>query len=310
MLVQDIEKHLPQFATYLDCFDFLPHWRIDDLMISHAASGGGVGPHTDAYDVFLLQAKGRRRWSIAETFKPDIIPGMDVKVLRDFEPEQEWTLEAGDMLYLPPNVAHEGVALDDDCMTWSIGFRAPSLRDMFLDFSEWLHQRLPEDTMYSDPDLATDETGRGEISPAGFARLRALMRTALDADGEILDRWFGQFMTEPKPWLECETSEDTPSPEDFHARLENGDMLLRDTRALLAWREEKDGDILFVNGKALETGAQLSALLELLCTQRQFTAAMLENDFDDKSLALLCQLHEQGVLHFASTVEVDDERIS
>lgn len=310
LLVQDVEKHLPQFAAYLDCFDFLPHWRVDDLMISHAANGGGVGPHTDAYDVFLLQAKGRRRWSIAENFKPGIVQDMDVKVLREFKPEQEWILDAGDMLYLPPNVAHEGIALDDNCMTWSIGFRAPSLRDMFLDFSEWLHQRLPEDTMYSDPDLAADESGRGEISPAGFSRMRTLMRTALNVDDGTLDSWFGQFMTEPKPWLECEPSENFPSLHAFRARLESGDALVRDTRALLAWRAGEKDDVLFVNGEALEVNTHLRELARQLCTQRRFTAAALEDCFNDNGLALLRRLHEKGVLHFASTVEVDDEQLS
>jgi len=306
LLVQDVEKHLPELAAILDRFDFIPHWRIDDLMISYAVKGGSVGPHTDAYDVFLLQASGRRCWSIAEHYNPEIVPGMDVKVLKEFKAEQEWILEPGDMLYLPPDVAHEGVALDDECMTWSVGFRAPSLRDMFLDLSEWLYQRLPEDVMYADPDLAVTEAGRGEISAHAFTRMRALLRTAMNVDDGILDGWFGQFMTEPKPWLACETSENTPARDMFHSRLASGDALVRDTRALLAWRSSSAGTVLFVNGEAWDAGGDLEGLLELLCTQRRFSMPLLEPYLHETGLALLRRLHEHGALHFASMVETDN----
>ena len=306
LLVQDVEKHLPEFAAWLDHFDFIPHWRVDDLMISHAAEGGGVGPHTDAYDVFLLQAKGRRRWSIAERFNPATIPGIDVKVLKEFRSEQEWELEPGDMLYLPPNVAHEGVALDGNCMTWSIGFRAPSLRDMFLDFSEWLYQQLPEDAMYSDADLAPWESGNGKISPTAFARMRKLLRSAIENNDDTLDRWFGQFMTEPKPWLQSEASEDTPSGRNFVSRLRAGDVLLRDSRALLAWSPFSDGAVLFVNGDAWNVHKRLEALLEILCTRRRLPVAALKDHLDETGVDLLLRLHSEGALHFASTVENGD----
>lgn len=305
LLVQDVEKHLPQFAAWLDHFSFLPHWRIDDLMISHAATGGGVGPHIDAYDVFLLQAKGRRRWSIAENFAPDIVPGMDVKVLQEFNAERSWDLEPGDMLYLPPEVAHEGVALDDDCMTWSIGFRAPSLRDMFLDFSEWMYQRLPEDVMYADADLAASESSEGKISPAAFSRMHKLLHSALHTDEQTMNSWFGQFMTEPKPWLNTDPSEDTPSEDLFRSRLKAGDVLLRDSRAQLAWSESADSHILFVNGEAWSTPLDLKDLLALLCTRRRFTAAQLDEYLQDDGIGLLLRLHGAGAIHFASTVEAE-----
>lgn len=307
LLVQDVEKHLPQFAAWLDQFNFLPHWRVDDLMISHAAIGGGVGPHTDAYDVFLLQAKGRRRWSIAENYNPDIIPGMDVKVLKEFSAEQSWDLEPGDMLYLPPDIAHEGVALDDDCMTWSIGFRAPSLRDMFLDFSEWMYQQLPEDVMYTDADLTKSESGEGKISPAAFARMRKLLRNALDTDEHTMNSWFGQFMTEPKPWLITEPSEDTPSADRFRSRLASGDVLLRDSRAQLAWSESNNDVILFVNGEAWRTDTRMNGLLELLCTQRRYTSSLLDEYLGEAGVALLMRLHRAGAIHFASIANAERE---
>ncbi|HEX6929043.1 MAG TPA: cupin domain-containing protein [Gammaproteobacteria bacterium] len=303
LLVQDIEKHLPDLAGHLDLFDFIPHWRIDDLMISCAAEGGGVGPHVDAYDVFLLQAKGKRRWSIAEHFDPEIIPDMDVRVLKNFTPEQDWVLEPGDMLYLPPNVAHEGVALDGDCMTWSIGFRAPSVRDMLSDFTEWLHEKLPEDKMYADPDLAPWEAGNGKISPTAFMRMRRLLRDAMLANDLALDRWFGQFMTEPKPWLRTEASEELPDEKAFGRRFEAGDELLRDSRALLAWSPFEQGALLFVNGEAWDLPPGLEGMLESLCTDRRYTTRTFESTLDGDGVSLLHRLHREGVLHFASSVE-------
>ena len=307
LLVQDVEKHLPEFAEILDHFDFIPRWRIDDLMISHAASGGGVGPHVDAYDVFLLQAKGRRRWRIAERFDPEIVPGLDVRVLKHFDAEQEWVLEPGDMLYLPPNVAHDGVAVDDDCMTWSIGFRAPSMRDMFSDFSEWLFQQLPDDRMYQDADLAPWEAADGKISPSGFARMRTLLREAMNRDDAELDRWFGQFMTEPKPWLHAEPSEDTPDARTFAKRLGSGDALLRDTRALLAWTPSANGAILFVNGEAWDLPEGDEALLREICTARRLAYRQIEHHAEERLVRLLQRLHAAGVLHFASMIENDND---
>ncbi|HEX7047173.1 MAG TPA: cupin domain-containing protein [Gammaproteobacteria bacterium] len=306
LLVQDVEKHLPDFAQYLDLFDFIPRWRIDDLMISVAAEGGGVGPHVDAYDVFLLQAKGRRRWRIAERFNPEIIPEMDLRVLKHFDAEQEWILEPGDMLYLPPNVAHDGVALDDDCMTWSIGFRAPSLRDMFSDFSEWLYQRLPEEKMYTDPDLAFAEARDGSISSSARTRMRDILRTAISVDDAVLDRWFGQFITEPKPWLQCEPPAATPEFEAFATRFRDGDALLRDSRALLAWSPADDGVLFFENGEARKMSRGMEDLLECVCTKRRIEFAGPQSMNDD-AIELLRELHSAGVLHFASDVETEND---
>lgn len=307
LLVQDIEKHLPDFAEYLDLFRFIPQWRIDDLMISIAAHGGGVGPHVDAYDVFLLQANGRRRWRIAESFDPEIVPDTDVRVLKHFDAEQDWILEPGDMLYLPPNVAHDGIALDDECMTWSIGFRAPSLRDMFSDFTEWVHQRLPEDAMYADPDLELSESSDGGISSQGMKRMRQLLREALMHDDAELDRWFGQFITEPKPWLRSEASAETPEAGDFAARFQGGDALLRDSRALLAWASREDEVLLFANGEERALPGTAKALLQCLCTQRRMAYANLHDTIDNDALELLRELHAAGVLHFSSDVETGDD---
>lgn len=308
LLVQDVEKHLPDLADYLDLFSFIPHWRIDDLMISVAANGGGVGPHADAYDVFLLQANGRRRWSIAEKFDPAFRENMDVRVLKRFDAEQDWILEPGDMLYLPPNVAHDGVALEDGCMTWSIGFRAPALKDMFSDFTEWLYQRLPEDVMYADSDLQPAESGAGQIAGAGFIRARKLLRDVMQLPDAELDQWFGRFITEPKPWLRCEPTAHPLDAERLRVHLRQGDCLQRDSRARLAWSTINGSSCLFIDGEAWLFSEQLAPLLELLCTRRRLSQLDLAEYLDAAGIELLLQLHQHGALHFPSELgeEFDD----
>ena len=140
VLVQDTNHFAPRAARLLELFDFIPHARIDDVMVSYAVPGGGVGPHVDSYDVFLLQGHGTRRWQISRQVDHSFVPGLPLKVLARFEPDEEWVLEAGDMLYLPPGVAHHGVAMSE-CLTWSIGFRAPTDAELVEGFLDFLRDR-------------------------------------------------------------------------------------------------------------------------------------------------------------------------
>ena len=175
LLVQDVDKWDADVRGLLDRFDFLPSWRIDDIMVSYAVDGGSVGAHVDQYDVFLLQGLGRRRWRIStdaaapNEFREDA----EIKLLRTFTPTHEWLLDPGDMLYLPPGVPHHGVAVGE-CLTYSIGMRAPSLAEMLFDFAETFAEMLPEELRFSDPDLAPT-TNFGEIDAAAFARVTRAM---------------------------------------------------------------------------------------------------------------------------------------
>jgi 50S ribosomal protein L16 3-hydroxylase len=130
LLLQGMEAHHPAAAKILSWFRFIPDARLDDLMISIAGIGGGVGPHFDSYDVFLIQMSGRRQWRISEQKDLSLNPDLPLKILQNFECEHEWVLEPGDMLYLPPHVAHDGIALDAGCQTWSVGFRSPSYKEL------------------------------------------------------------------------------------------------------------------------------------------------------------------------------------
>lgn len=223
LLVQGVDLWVPDVQALLQRFDFLPPWRLDDIMVSFACPGGSVGPHFDQYDVFLLQVEGQRRWHIGATCNSQTPLREDVPLrqIKDFVPEQEWLLEPGDMLYLPPGVSHWGVA-ETECLTFSIGFRSPSIADMLGDLSvELLTQGY--DAHYRDPAL-TPEMASQDIDPAFIARAKEQLWQALNDDGLITD-WFARFMTAAKyPELEEVTEEQR------HARVRgrryfNGDAV-------------------------------------------------------------------------------------
>jgi 50S ribosomal protein L16 3-hydroxylase len=192
LLVQDVEKHYPPLRSLFDSFGFLPSWRFDDLMVSVAAPGGSVGPHVDQYDVFLLQASGRRQWRIATEFDPELLGGTELNVLKSFVPEQEWILEAGDMLYLPPGVAHHGVALDTG-MTWSIGMRAPSSADLFQALGEWLALRDDEGERFRDGPL-TGRPAAGEVDRQALSGLREMLGREIQ-NPAVFDAFVGSFLS-------------------------------------------------------------------------------------------------------------------
>ena len=202
LLVQSVNHFLPEAAELLSQFNFIPHARLDDLMVSYAPDGGGVGAHVDSYDVFLLQGSGKRNWKISNTDikKPadlSLIDGAPLKILKHFEAEQEWVLEAGDMLYLPPQIAHWGIALGDDCMTYSIGFRAPKKQELMHEFLAYMQDKLTAEGLYADPDL-TLQKHPAEIADNMVTQVE-LMLKAIAWDKSAVADFLGCYLTEPKP---------------------------------------------------------------------------------------------------------------
>lgn len=297
LLVQAVDQFVPEVAELLEDFKFLPKWRIDDLMISFAAPGGGVGPHFDNYDVFLLQAHGHRRWQIGQMCDADspLLPHADLKILAEFEPTDEWVLEPGDMLYLPPCLAHNGIA-EDDCMTYSVGFRAPSAAEVLTHFTDFLGQFLPDEERYSDADIQPSEDPN-QIQRDALERLKALLNEHM-SDERLLMTWFGQFMTEPKyPELVAGIEIEE---EDFLGALEDGAIVIRNPSARMAWSEVGEDLVLFASGQSRLVSARLRELLKLICSA---DALHVENLgawlADDEGRTLLWELVKQGSLGFA-----------
>lgn len=297
LLVQAVDQFVPEVAELLEDFKFLPKWRIDDLMISFAAPGGGVGPHFDNYDVFLLQAHGHRRWQVGQMCDSDspLLPHADLKILAQFEPTDEWVLAPGDMLYLPPCLAHCGTA-EDDCMTYSVGFRAPSAAEVLTHFTDFLGQFLPDEERYSDADIQPSEDPN-QIQRDALERLKALLNEHM-SDERLLMTWFGQFMTEPKyPELVAGIEIEE---EDFLGALEDGAILIRNPSARMAWSEVGEDLVLFASGQSRLVSASLRELLKLICSA---DALHVENLgawlAEDEGRTLLWELVKQGSLGFA-----------
>ena len=297
LLVQAVDQFVPEVAELLEEFKFLPKWRIDDVMVSFAVPGGGVGPHFDNYDVFLLQGYGKRRWQVGQQCNTDspTLQHADLKILAEFVKTEEWVLEPGDMLYLPPLLAHCGTA-EDDCMTYSVGFRAPSAAEVLTHFTDFLGQFLPDEERYSDAD-AQPTSDPTQIQRDALDRLKALLTEHM-SDERLLMTWFGQFMTEPKyPELIAGIEIDEAG---FIAGLENGAILIRNPSARMAWSEVGDDLVLFASGQSRLLSANLRELLKLVCAA---DALHIENLgawlADDEGRNLLVELVKQGSLEFA-----------
>ncbi|WP_461515741.1 cupin domain-containing protein [Porticoccus sp.] len=196
LLVQAVDLWVPDVGALLKHFNFLPPWRLDDIMVSYAPQGGSVGPHFDYYDVFLLQAEGQRRWQVGglcDQHTPKL-DGSALRILRDFEKTDEWVLNPGDMLYLPPRIAHWGIA-ENDCLTYSVGFRAPTLADMLGDLATELMAQ-GNTSYYRDPPLLPKMAGE-EINPLFIQQVQGMLRQLAD-DKTLLADWFARYMTSPK----------------------------------------------------------------------------------------------------------------
>jgi 50S ribosomal protein L16 3-hydroxylase len=242
VLVQDVDKWDADVAGLLQHFRFLPSWRMDDVMVSYAEPGGGVGAHVDQYDVFLLQGLGQRHWAISDdplapkAFRPDI----ELKQLVQFEPTHEWLLDPGDMLYLPPGVPHDGVAFGGPCMTFSVGMRAPSQAELTGDLADYLAERLDENQRYADPDLSPAKAG-GEIDKAALARLKTALPFAAALDDGMLRDWFGRFITRYRNAQTPAPAAKPLSAPTLDRRLQDGAQLLRHPWSRMAWSRGKGG---------------------------------------------------------------------
>ena len=279
VLVQGVDTHDDGVHALLQQFRFVPEARLDDLMISFATDGGGVGPHFDSYDVFLLQAQGRRRWRIGRQKDLSLQPDMPLRILANFEPEEEFVLEPGDMLYLPPKWAHDGIA-EGECMTYSIGFRSPArdglAREMLLRLSD-----EPDDPeapqLYRDPKQEA-VANPGEIPPALQQFAREAVQRAL-AEPLALERALGECMTEPKPNVWFEQGEP-------HGMFES---VVLDKRTRMMY----DDRHIFINGESYLAAGRDATLMRKLADTRMLGRADLARA-SDEALELLSVWFDDG----------------
>ena len=298
LLVQAVDQFVPEVAELLEQFRFLPSWRIDDVMISFAAPGGSVGPHFDNYDVFLLQAHGKRNWKIGQMCSSDspMLQHADLRILAEFEEIAEWVLEPGDMLYLPPRLAHYGIA-EDDCMTYSVGFRAPSAAEVLTHFTDFLSQYLTDEERYTDADIQPASDPH-QIQSDALDRLKSLLAEHM-SDERMLLTWFGQFMTEPR-YPELVAGPEELLEEDVVGSLEDGGVLIRNPSARMAWSEVDDDLLLFASGQSRYLPGKLRELLKIICAADALHIDNLSEWLaDDDARDLLCELVKQGSLGFA-----------
>ncbi len=289
VLVQGVNHVLPAAAELLKHFSFIPHARLDDLMVSYASTGGGVGPHFDSYDVFLLQGSGHRRWQISAQQDRTLVDGAPLKILRHFEPEQEWVLAPGDMLYLPPHYAHNGIA-EDDCMTYSIGFRTPAYQELAEQFLVYLQDRVCLDGMYADPGLKAQKHP-SEIGSDMLHQVEKIIRQVQWGERDIAD-FIGCYLSEPKPHIFF----DPPAKPLNRARFEQA---LQTRGVALALKSQMlcHNSTVFINGTAHTVGKNTYRALRILADTRRLDPT---DKLPPEALDVLYQWHADGYIAFVA----------
>ena len=280
LLVQGVDLHLDAAHELLQRFRFVPDARLDDLMMSWASDGGGVGPHFDSYDVFLLQASGQRLWRIGRQKDLSLEPNVPLKILSHFQPEEEHLLNPGDMLYLPPRWAHDGVAVGDDCMTYSVGFRVPQRGGLAAELLQRMADEWEDTTLYRDPGQTATTTPAA--MPAALEVFAADGLQRLLAERASLACALGEVMTEPKPKVWFEEPESAWAP----------GALALDRRTRMMY----DARHIFINGESFRAGGADAVLMQKLADGRALGGQQVQRA-SEGARALLQDWYEAGWLH-------------
>jgi 50S ribosomal protein L16 3-hydroxylase len=290
LLVNDVEKYLPELVWIVDRFRFIPEWCIDDLMISYATAGGSVGPHLDQYDVFILQAQGHRHWQLhsREVAEDNQVAGTDLRIQKDFQAEQEWLLAPGDMIYIPPGVSHYGVAMDE-CLSFSIGFRAPAHAEMLQDFVEYISRGLSATAIFRDPELGVQQHPN-EITAATLDAVRNVFKDYLRPEHPQLSRWFGRFISDVKTDITPETGQVVT---DFKQLVATHGVLARHPASHYAFSRCNSRALLFIDGDDRDVSADFA---EVLCAHRQVDVRTLAGTATVAERQLLLDLFNSGKL--------------
>jgi len=268
-LVNDLERYIPELGNLIEPFRFIPDWRIDDLMVSYAENQGSVGPHSDDYDVFLIQGQGKRRWKVItrEDYPKELIPDLPIALLKEFDEDEDWLLDTGDMLYLPPHMPHYGVA-EGACFTFSVGFQAPRTVDLVQSWLETFTKN-PEFTQRFTDTSRTLQKHSGEISQNDLATLSKQIINAIGKEQKGLNVFLGKYLTESKG--------ETPLGDDAtHDTFSKKTDYERESWLRLAYIEEKNSLHLFANGHNIECPLECKPAIQELCENYYYTASSLE----------------------------------
>lgn len=302
LLVQDVDKHVPELAPIMRRFNFIPEWRRDDLMVSFAPFGGSVGPHTDGYDVFLLQAMGTRRWQISHEPVQEAVymDGLDLKILRQFDPDESWDLQPGDMLYLPPHFAHHGVALND-CMTFSIGFRAPTQLEILDAFMQTLTEQGVGQQRYRDPGLQVADDEK-HVDMAALRRFKQTLMNLIEHSDHVISDAVGRLLTETKPSLEWLAELSTNEPLDeasVSERMLGGERLVRNAYIRLVWLETETDFRIYAAGESVSLDKEATEALASLTGDKPLGLSDLKLLREQPSaMPALCGLLDLGAWHW------------
>jgi len=290
LLVSECEKWLPELNELLDNFNFLPQWRIDDLMISYAPEHGSVGPHLDQYDVFLLQAHGQRHWHIQspDTLDPSIVDDLDVALLENFNHDTDWILNPGDMLYLPAGVPHHGIALNP-CMSYSIGFRAPSNKELLEGVINTLSNNdiLNDTIRYTDPTLNQNRHA-SQITGEEVAQVEQLISKALTHSSTLMPQVSGEVMTQKSLNLDLACNVNFNYSEQQNVE--------RHPDALFAFYQQDNSLLFFANGQSFELSAELLETVQFICEHRDFDLNQLPLAHTLATQSLIDKLIKQSLL--------------
>ncbi|MFL3648344.1 MAG: JmjC domain-containing protein [Oceanospirillaceae bacterium] len=298
LLVQGVDCFVPQVHDFLAKFRFVPSWRLDDIMISYATQGAGVGAHFDRYDVFLIQGEGQRQWQIGQACSENsaLMAHDQLCLLQNFDVHQEFILNPGDLLYIPPLIAHKGVAMSDACVTYSVGFRSPSYGDVLASFADERSTDISADLRLKDQGFASKS---GEISAMDIAALMQFMQAQITP--ENVAQWFGKHSTEAK-YPALDMSEEAMDQTELEAIIKDGYGVLRVSEGVrLAYTWQGDGGLtLFVRGDALPCPPDATVFIEAIANQWVLEVEdIVPLLAHDAAKAMLLILHNQGYLYFA-----------
>lgn len=299
LLISDMEKCLPETASLVKPFRFLPDWRLDDLMISYAPTGGSVGAHVDDYDVFLIQLSGQRLWQISEHYSPETLSDVDLRILKNFTAEQEWLCSPGDLLYLPPGVAHHGVAqscknaqgLDQHCMTASIGFRAPSLKTITSDYVHYLNQNSHGAERFTDK-APVIPAHHAEISDDTVSQFIDYLKQGITLEHEQVKRWLGQYCSDNKAFEDVEQNH-IESEINFKQLCTNAaqSSLKPSPYSRFLFSVTDKTALLFVNGESFKVSKEFA---KALCDDEGYDLQQLLTLMTADDKTVLLQMYNNG----------------